>query len=120
MDSGLTQPEVAQRLADGGTACTKQAVSSWERGLNWPSPAIVKRLCRLYGCSADALLWDSAREAPASVLLLESAYAAKLGRLQPEQIEHIRPQLELAIDSFHLQSTTATATPSKLRRTGTE
>lgn len=101
-DTGLTLDATAKALEARGIACTKQAVSAWENGRNMPSPLVLKRLCTLYGCTADSLLWDSPADVPGANLAMTPAYLAKLAALQPAQVEHIRRQVELAVDSFHL------------------
>lgn len=113
-DSGLTLDATARALEARGIPCTKQAVSAWENGRNMPSPLVLKRLCALYGCTADSLLWESPAEVPGAPLALTPAYRAKLAALQPEQVDHIRRQVELAVDSFHL--TAPAAQPEKRRR----
>ena len=113
--SGLTLDATARALEARGIPCTKQAISAWENGRNMPSPLVLKRLCTLYGCTADSLLWDSPADAPGAHLALTPAYLAKVAALQPAQVDHIRRQVELAVDSFHL-TTPAAAEPEKRRR----
>lgn len=51
--AGLTQQQVADKLS-----LVKATVSSWEVGTNQPDLSYLKQLAKIYGVSADALLWD--------------------------------------------------------------
>jgi transcriptional regulator with XRE-family HTH domain len=53
--AGLTQQQVADKLS-----LVKATISSWEVGSNQPDLSYLKQLAKLYGVSADALLWDDA------------------------------------------------------------
>lgn len=49
----LTQQQVADRFS-----LNKATVSAWEKGRGVPDSLTLRDLSRLYGVSADALLWD--------------------------------------------------------------
>jgi len=51
----LTQEQVGSRFGVG-----KGTVSAWETGRGDPGVFRLRELAKLYGVSADALLWDSA------------------------------------------------------------
>lgn len=51
----LTQEQVGARFGVG-----KGTVSAWETGRGDPGVFRLRELAKLYGVSADALLWDSA------------------------------------------------------------
>ncbi len=61
--AGLTQAELARHLS-----VTPQAVSKWERGINFPDLALTGDLASVLGVSAGALLLDG-RTAGEDVLL---------------------------------------------------
>lgn len=71
-DLRLTQPAVANYLVAHGYDASKQAVSSWEHGRNLPDVLVLKRLCHLYGCTPDSLLWtdEPADDTPMSAALV--------------------------------------------------
>lgn len=50
-ENQLTQEELAQRVY-----VTRQAISSWEKGLTFPSIDNVVSLCELFNCSIETLL----------------------------------------------------------------
>lgn len=96
--AGLTQPGVAAWLTTHGVECGKQAVSAWETGRNMPNPLVFRRLCRLYSCSADSLLWDSDAEVPGSPLPPD--LAARLAQLSEAQRVAVLRSLEAMLDAL--------------------
>ena len=52
----LTQQDVARELE----MTTYKTVSAWETGRGLPDALTMKRLAKLYGVSAESLLWDNA------------------------------------------------------------
>ena len=51
---GLTQDEVGEHFGTG-----KGTISAWEKGRADPSSFKLAVLCKLYGVSADSLLWEN-------------------------------------------------------------
>ena len=51
--SGMTQEELAEQLG-----ITRQSVSKWELGVNEPDLPTIRALCRILGCSYNALLGE--------------------------------------------------------------
>ena len=49
--AGMTQQELADKLE-----VNQAAVSRWENGDNPPLPKYQKKICRLFGCTAEELL----------------------------------------------------------------
>lgn len=64
MQHGFTQALLARRLGVNQTA-----ISQWERGVTTPSPALLLKLCDLYGTSADYLLGREAHRGRAIPVL---------------------------------------------------
>lgn len=56
----LTLDQVAAKLTEGGYKFGKAAVGAWEVGRNVPDAIVLGRLAKMYGVTADALLWDTA------------------------------------------------------------
>ena len=54
---GWSQHDVADALAqlDPGAAIAQKTVSRWECGMQKPSPRYRKRLCQIFGVTADQL-----------------------------------------------------------------
>jgi transcriptional regulator with XRE-family HTH domain len=55
LNAGMTQVGAAAALD-----AKKATVSSWEIGNNMPDPLTLGRLAKLYGVTADLLIWDQA------------------------------------------------------------
>ena len=51
--SGMTQEELAEQLG-----ITRQSVSKWELGINEPDLPTIRALCKILGCSYNALLGE--------------------------------------------------------------
>lgn len=47
----MTKTDLARRMG-----VTRQAVSSWERGVSYPTAANLLQMAALFGCSVDELL----------------------------------------------------------------
>lgn len=52
----LTQQDVARELR----VTTYKTVSAWETGRGLPDALMIKRLAKLYGVSAESILWENA------------------------------------------------------------
>jgi transcriptional regulator with XRE-family HTH domain len=76
---GLTQEAVGARFGVG-----KGTVSAWETGRGDPGVFRLRELAKLYGVSADALLWDNAPTIEAMQL------AAEFDSLNEEQRRTLR------------------------------
>lgn len=50
-DNNLTQDEMAERIY-----VTRQAISKWERGINYPSLDVIRLICKQFGVSMNYLL----------------------------------------------------------------
>lgn len=48
---GMTKTDLARRMG-----VTRQAVSSWERGVSYPTAANLLQMAELFSCSVDQLL----------------------------------------------------------------
>lgn len=55
--AGYTTEAAAKALTDRGHPITKQGVGHWETGRNVPDAIALRRLAKLYGTTADSLLW---------------------------------------------------------------
>lgn len=53
INKGLTQEEVANALN-----VTKKTVGSWENGKTMPQIDKIERLCSLYSCNYDDIIWN--------------------------------------------------------------
>ena len=53
INKGLTQEDVAKALN-----VTKKTVGSWEMGKTMPKIDKIERLCSLFGCSYDDIMWN--------------------------------------------------------------
>lgn len=52
--AGIKQKELAKKLnVDQG------AISHWENGRNKPSQKYIKKLCRIFGCTAEELMGEA-------------------------------------------------------------
>lgn len=71
----LTQLQVASRFGVG-----KGTVSAWETGRGVPDAFVLRGLARLYGVSADSLLFDPLERTPQF-----AAATAAVKRLAPEE-----------------------------------
>lgn len=58
--AGLTLDGVAEKLTAAGYKTGKAAVGAWEKGRNVPDSLVLRKLAKIYGTTADALLWDDA------------------------------------------------------------
>ena len=75
MASGISQQEMANRLN-----VSKQSVSNWENDNIVPSVNVLRKICKLFSCSADYLLELSDQEQ----LILD------ISNLSARQIAHVR------------------------------
>lgn len=66
-EKGMTQRDLAQQMH-----VTTQAVSKWERGLNFPDIAILEPLAQVLGLTVSQLLSGSPEEQPAEQLVTQS------------------------------------------------
>lgn len=53
INKGFTQEYVANALN-----VTKKTVGSWEMGKTMPKIDKIQKLCSLYGCSYDDIIWN--------------------------------------------------------------
>jgi DNA-binding XRE family transcriptional regulator len=53
INKGFTQEYVANELN-----VTKKTVGSWEMGKTMPKIDKIEKLCSLYGCSYDDIIWN--------------------------------------------------------------
>lgn len=53
INKGFTQEFVAKELN-----VTKKTVGSWEMGKTMPKIDKIEKLCSLYGCSYDDIIWN--------------------------------------------------------------
>lgn len=53
INKGFTQEYVAKELN-----VTKKTVGSWEMGKTMPKIDKIEKLCSLYGCSYDDIIWN--------------------------------------------------------------
>lgn len=110
---GLTQPDVGRWLTDQGIDATKQAVSAWELGRNLPDAMIIKRLCRLFNCSADSLLWETHAETPGATNPLAPALLSRIANLTVEQQTAIERNLVTLLDVLAPAPHATTATKQR-------
>lgn len=114
--AGVTQVGVAAWLTSHGVECSKQAVSAWEAGRNMPNPLVLRRLCRLYACSADSLLWELNDERPAAVLPPD--LARRLAELPQTQLQGVLDVLRAALRQTEAAPAIAAA-PTRAQATAT-
>lgn len=72
---GFTQDEVAARFD-----VTKGTVSAWETGRGAPDAYVLRSLAKLYGVSADALLWEDSLSPDAMKIAAEFDHLPQAAR----------------------------------------
>lgn len=60
LQAGFTQEAAAVALTAVGYKTGTKAIGAWEGGRNIPDSLVLRRLAKLYGTTADSLLWDEA------------------------------------------------------------
>lgn len=96
---GYTQKDVAQRFE-----VNKATVSAWEMGRGDPGIYRLRELAKLYGVSAESLLWDNAPSNEAMQI------AAEFDALNPSQ----QSMLRAVWMAFVQQSTTDSEVERKM------